>query len=176
MKTAAASVAVLAALALGVAASADEAAHQRVPRELGRLDNLYRRDDPSPADGGGGDGPTTSPTTTSTSTTPTPTSTKTTPTSGGEQGALGSDKAPPKTSTTTSSKGNNNNNNQSKDNGDNESGVATDGNGNPIITDVNVSEWSLIMPTGVNYLSGAPRLAGAAASIAGAIAVAVALF
>lgn len=41
---------------------------------------------------------------------------------------------------------------------DDEESVATDNNGNPIITDFNVETWGLIKPTGVDYISGASSL------------------
>ncbi|KAJ2388695.1 hypothetical protein GGI23_005999 [Coemansia sp. RSA 2559] len=57
--------------------------------------------------------------------------------------------------------------------------VVTDAQGNPIVTDLNVSHWEMITPTGVLYVSGASRhVPGAAAawSAAGVALAAAAMF
>ncbi|KAJ2714302.1 hypothetical protein H4R19_001803 [Coemansia spiralis] len=153
-----------------------ENAFLRIPRLLSGL--LRREDKPAPADNGGGDN-NNNKETAKTTASPTPTQGKNTATdhanTATEQGGLEPDKS--RTGTTPTSAHDNksdggddneNDNHKSQDN------VKTDAAGNPVITDGNASQWSLIMPTGVNYLSGAPRLAASAATF-GALGAAIVL-
>ncbi|KAJ1734304.1 hypothetical protein LPJ61_001151 [Coemansia biformis] len=150
----------------------------KIPRQL---DAFVRRQD-KPTSEGNGDGG--SSTKTSTSASPTRTSNKNsaTPTDNGashEEGSLAADK--PQTESPSATKGSNNNHsddNNGNNNNDNSEDVKTDAAGNPVITDANASHWSLIMPTGVSYLSGAPHQVARAASlgILGAVVAAAAMF
>ncbi|KAJ2503973.1 hypothetical protein H4217_009481 [Coemansia sp. RSA 1939] len=87
-----------------------------------------------------------------------------------EQGSLEADQTD---ANSDDNNNNDNNNNNSADSQDNQAGesngdVVTDAQGNPIVTNLDVSYWEMITPSGVNFLSGASRvhIAGASASAA----------
>ncbi|KAJ2741824.1 hypothetical protein GGI20_004919 [Coemansia sp. BCRC 34301] len=151
--------------------------HAKIGRIPRGFEHYAKRDGEESSDGGEGE---TSKTTRPNSTTPTPTPTKggnnssntssatsTKPTSqgtsakptnsskgsssGGEQGPLESDKPEHSTSQTHTSTG------TGTSAGEKPSGVDTDAEGNPIVTNPNASYWNMITPTGVSYLSGGWR-------------------
>ncbi|KAJ2082933.1 hypothetical protein H4R24_001203 [Coemansia sp. RSA 988] len=81
-----------------------------------------------------------------------------------EEGSLGSDEKD--SDEERSGKGDDDNSDGGSDNE-----IETDEDGNPV-TDVNVSHWNLVQPTGVSYLSNAPRRAACGAITVGAIGIA----
>ncbi|KAJ2851697.1 hypothetical protein IWW36_000842 [Coemansia brasiliensis] len=164
----------LAVLVVGTCAESDMAIGlARIPRRTDKMlripkdvVHMHRRQDESASE----------------STTPEPSSTKEKPSSShespsptpekssSEEGALESDSPDPEAS-------GDNNDNSDGDNSDQQSqdiptDAPTDAQGNPIITDVNVSHWSLIQPTGVSYMSGASRQTAGTLGIMGALIVA----
>ncbi|KAJ2659919.1 hypothetical protein IWW48_003214 [Coemansia sp. RSA 1200] len=89
-----------------------------------------------------------------------------------EQGSLEADQADGN-SDDNNNNDNNDNNNNSADSQDNQAGesngdVVTDAQGNPIVTNLDVSYWEMITPSGVNFLSGASHVHIASASASAA--------
>ncbi|KAJ2009929.1 hypothetical protein GGI04_000028 [Coemansia thaxteri] len=85
---------------------------------------------------------------------------KATSTGSGEQGQLESDKTDRHSSTALSTGGSGGASHDGNNPAATQSGgLDTDADGNPIVTDENASYWSLIAPTGVNYLSSGWRAA-----------------
>ncbi|KAJ1875457.1 hypothetical protein LPJ55_000622 [Coemansia sp. RSA 990] len=97
--------------------------------------------------------------------------------SSSEEGALESDSPDPEASGDNNENNDNDSDNSNGENSDQGSqdiptDAPTDAQGNPIITDVNVSYWSLIQPTGVSYMSGASKQTAGRLGIMGALVVA----
>ncbi|KAJ1799310.1 hypothetical protein LPJ59_001917 [Coemansia sp. RSA 2399] len=86
-----------------------------------------------------------------------------------EEGTLEADQSEETENSTTNNNGGDTEN-QSNAN------VVTDAQGNPIVTDLSVSYWEMITPTGVLYLSGASRHIPGAAAAAGVALAAAAMF
>ncbi|KAJ2456015.1 hypothetical protein EV183_000358 [Coemansia sp. RSA 2336] len=141
----------------------------RIPKDIA---HMYRRQDEPNSESTAPEPSSTKEKPSSTHESPSPTSDK----SSSEEGPLESDSPDPEAS------GDNNDNNDNSDGGNSDQGsqgvttdAPTDAQGNPIITDVNVSYWSLIQPTGVSYMSGASKQAAGTLGIVGAL-VAAAMF
>ncbi|KAJ2174004.1 hypothetical protein GGH19_003748 [Coemansia sp. RSA 1807] len=91
-----------------------------------------------------------------------------------EEGTLEEDK-PDSGASNNDDDGDNNDDNSGDGDSAQSDDVVTDADGNPIITDVNVSYWSLIQPTGVSYLSNAPNPIASSLGMLGAVAAVAAI-
>ncbi|KAI9502922.1 hypothetical protein GGI25_003195 [Coemansia spiralis] len=179
-----------AAVTLGTGAAADEAnagtapsLHNKIMRIPKGLEHHVKRASPSSStDGSDNNDNESAPKPSSTSASSSSTTPKATNASSSEQGPLEADNSDDNNA--NQSDGNsgdaaNNQNANSSDDDQSDANVVTDAQGNPIVTDLDVSHWDLITPTGVKYLSGASRTAShlvAALGVAGVAVAGAALF